>query len=73
MQQMLITRLHFFNQRFYYNPVIGKLEPIFFDSFADVGIFDYYGYNLIVENAPNAEISVHLKIFADPKFRKLIL
>ncbi len=63
--------LHFFNQRFYYNPVIGKLEPIFFDSFADVGIFDYYGYNLIVENAPNAEMSVHLKMFADPKFRKL--
>ncbi|HKJ79926.1 MAG TPA: right-handed parallel beta-helix repeat-containing protein, partial [Prolixibacteraceae bacterium] len=63
--------LHFFNQRFYYNPVIGKLEPVFFDSFADVGIFDYYGYNLIVENAPNAEVSVHLKLFADPKFREL--
>ena len=63
--------LHFFNQRFYYNPIIGKLEPIFFDSFADVGVFDYYGYNLIVENAKNAEVSVHLKMFADPKFRKL--
>lgn len=62
--------LHFFNQRFYYNPVLGKLEPIFFDSFADVGIFDYDGTDLIVEKAENTYLSVHLKLFADPKFEK---
>ncbi len=62
--------LHFFNQRFYYNPVLGKLEPIFFDSFADVGIFDYNGTDLIAEKAKTIWLSVHLKLFADPVFRE---
>lgn len=63
--------LHFFNQRFYYNPVLGKLEPIFFDSFADVGIFDFYGKDLIVENAENVWLSIHLKLFSNPEFKDI--
>ncbi|MEZ4847154.1 MAG: CotH kinase family protein [Bacteroidia bacterium] len=29
------------NQRFYYNPVTGRLEPIAFDGFTDLGPFNY--------------------------------
>jgi len=61
--------LHFFNQRFYYNPVLGKLEPIFFDSFSDVGIFDFDGKDLIIEDVENVWLNTHLKLFADPKFK----
>ena len=62
--------LHFFNQRFYYNPVLGKLEPIFFDSFPYNGIFDYYGSDLVIGRAGDEWISIHLKLFADQKFKK---
>ena len=27
------------NQRSYYNPIIGKLEPIFFDAYTDLGVY----------------------------------
>ena len=63
--------LHFFNQRFYYNPVLGKLEPIFFDSFPYNGIFDYYGTDLTIGNAGKEWISIHLKLFTDETFKSL--
>ncbi len=31
------------NQRFYYNPVLCKLEPIAFDCFSDIGLGEYAG------------------------------
>ncbi len=63
--------LHFFNQRFYYNPALGKLEPILFDSFTPEGIFDYNGKNIVPEKYDEISNSVHLKLFADPTFKKL--
>ncbi|MEO0471461.1 MAG: CotH kinase family protein, partial [Bacteroidota bacterium] len=30
------------NQRFYYNPVIGKLEPVGFDGFTEKGAFEWW-------------------------------
>jgi len=63
--------LQFFNQRFYYNPALGKLEPVFFDSFSDVGVFDFFGSDLIIEEYEKKWISQHLKPFGDPKFKKL--
>lgn len=60
---------HWFNQRFYYNPVLCKLEPISFDCFADVGIYDYYGANLLIEKAEKTLIDRHLKLFADQVFQ----
>ncbi|MCL3781706.1 hypothetical protein EMN47_15075 [Prolixibacteraceae bacterium JC049] len=60
---------HWFNQRYYYNPVLCKLEPISFDCFADVGIFDYYGANLLAEKAKTELITRHLKLFADKEFQ----
>lgn len=63
--------LHFFNQRFYYNPVLGKLEPIFFDSFPYNGIFDYYGTDLTIGNAGEEWLSIHLKLLADDTFKRL--
>lgn len=41
---MDITRgfhgLTWHNQRFYYNPVLNKLEPIFFDGYTEQGVFE---------------------------------
>ncbi|PLX10758.1 MAG: hypothetical protein C0598_09760 [Marinilabiliales bacterium] len=34
------------NQRFYYNPVLCKLEPIAYDCFSDVGLHDLKGRNI---------------------------
>ena len=64
--------LHFFNQRFYYNnPVLGKLEPIFYDSFPYNGIFDFDGVDLVIGRAEERWLTIHLKLFADLKFKNL--
>lgn len=58
------------NQRFYYNPVIGKLEPIGFDGFGSVGLdhtpaAPFLGSNLCY---PDDRKQWHERLFVDEAF-----
>jgi len=58
------------NQRYYYNPVKGKLEPIGFDGFGEVGLRDVFkkpfiGIDL---SAVSANREFHMKLFRDEGF-----
>jgi hypothetical protein len=58
------------NQRYYYNPVTGKLEPIGFDGFGEVGLRDVFkkpfiGIDL---SAVSANREFHMKLFRDEGF-----
>lgn len=58
------------NQRYYYNPVTGKLEPIGFDGFTDIGLDHvpekpFLGINL---SAIKGNKELHRKLFRDNGF-----
>lgn len=58
------------NQRYYYNPVTGKLEPIGFDGFSDVGLDHapskpFLGIDL---SAIEGNKELHRKLFRDDEF-----
>jgi hypothetical protein len=46
------------NQRFYYNPVLCKLEPILFDAYTEMGFFDWVDRN-IYGDIRNNSIGIH--------------
>ena len=57
------------NQRFYYNPIIGKLEPIGFDGFAETGLSKisnqlFIGTNLSTDKGDR----MFRKLFKNRKF-----
>ena len=60
------------NQRFYYNPIIGKLEPIGFDGYDEYGTTwvkkAFIGYNQSNKNRKHRDW--HIKLFLDPVFLK---
>jgi hypothetical protein len=61
------------NQRFYYNPVISKLEPIVFDNFTETGHVKYFntfisGHNLITVKAKNSSEFIWATVFMDSSF-----
>ncbi len=66
--------LHWNNQRFYYNPVTGKLEPIGYDGF---GTGPTTRDRLVGEGALNAALQdadkIENRILKSPKFAKLYL
>ena len=64
------------NQRFYYNPVIGLLEPIAFDGFIEGGVYkriDEQVNGLLnpnkIKNLPREELML-FQVFADSVFNK---
>ncbi|RMG55614.1 MAG: hypothetical protein D6722_27610, partial [Bacteroidetes bacterium] len=61
------------NLRFYYNPVLGKLEPIGFDGFTETGAFEWLPRPFMgarisdpLQGAPAEQSLMHL--FLDPAF-----
>jgi hypothetical protein len=54
--------------RFYYNPIISKLEPIAFDCYTDEGAF-YSGINILME----AKISEHKENMFDIAIKHLMM
>ncbi len=60
------------NQRFYYNPLIGKLEPIGYDGFAarQKGRVSFLGQGALNKAAANAE-SLHRMLFMNKDFVEL--
>lgn len=60
------------NQRFYYNPVISKLEPIGYDGFTEEGIFQLYNkpFSAYAINARSGHFhnDLHINPFLDPAF-----
>jgi hypothetical protein len=61
------------NQRFYYNPVIGKLEPIGFDGYDKYGnswvAFAFIGYNFSTLQSDKPK-EWHARMFMEPAFLK---
>ena len=60
------------NQRYYYNPVTGKLEPIAFDGFTEGGAFNYRNRMMVAldmyhENGILQD-NIHPRLFLDPAF-----
>lgn len=60
------------NQRYYYNPVTGKLEPIAFDGFTEGGAFNYRNRMMVAldmyyENGVLQD-NIHPRLFSDPAF-----
>ena len=67
------------NQRFYYNPVLCKLEPIAYDCYSDIGleeigkrdIYGYFKYNSI--GTTNDEFLITKELFNDTLFTDLYI
>ncbi|HPK10558.1 MAG: hypothetical protein KDC16_10685 [Saprospiraceae bacterium] len=63
------------NQRFYYNPIIGKLEPIGFDGYSEEGELVYYGKpflgNYMNDDHVNYWYAYYSYLFKDRKFSEL--
>ena len=67
------------NQRFYYNPVLCKLEPIAYDCYSDIGldeigkrnIYGYLNYNSI--GTTNDEYLMTKELFNDTLFTELYI
>lgn len=61
--------LSWHNQRFYYNPVLNKLEPIGFDGFAEKPL-KYHGGPFLgyFVNRDNESIELYPELFKDPAF-----
>ena len=62
------------NQRFYYNPVLDRLEPISFDGYTehlqvDFSIKDNYLYKALQSGSVKAEEALIFRLFADSIFR----
>ncbi|MEL6863157.1 MAG: right-handed parallel beta-helix repeat-containing protein [Bacteroidota bacterium] len=57
------------NQRFYYNPVIGKLEPIGYDGFSGRPRRDPLALGkAMIENGPPEDVVAMCRLFDDPDF-----
>ncbi|MCK4637814.1 MAG: hypothetical protein KAT33_00180, partial [Bacteroidales bacterium] len=59
------------NQRFYYNPVLCKLEPIAFDGYIGKGVFDFikhpiYGNSNFFSTLPS--VTLNFNLFGDTAF-----
>ncbi len=67
------------NQRFYYNPVLSKLEPIAYDNYSDAGVMQWTErsiYGDIENNQLNKEVNGFnntLYLFSDTSFTKLYI
>lgn len=66
------------NQRFYYNPVLNKLEPIFFDGYTELGTIGderapITGWFNIDDKQKSFEELLLLRIYQDKDFRRLLL
>ena len=67
------------NQRFYYNPVLCKLEPIAYDCYSDIGldeigkrnIYGYFKYNS--DGTTNDEYLMIKELFNDTLFTELYI
>lgn len=66
------------NQRFYYNPVLSKLEPIIFDNFGDHGPVQYFseailGHAFLNNYLHSDETILVANLFMDTAFTKLYI
>ena len=62
------------NQRYYYNPIIGKLEPVFFDAYTEEGVFNPQKnaisglFSFDPTNVKRFENLFWVRVFQDPIF-----